>query len=153
MDPDNDFKFLTLGAAARACNRSKATISRAVRSGRLPAKAATDNSGGWLILREDLDRVFPPLSQVAGETVSERSRETQREDEYRLHAERLRVEVEGLRERLTGLQQRVDGLEADKSDLRTERDRLLAIIETQTQQVKQLTDQRPPKRRKWWPWG
>jgi hypothetical protein len=66
-----DPEFLTLGQAARTCNRSKATISRAVRSGRLPAKAAADNAGGWLIRREDLDRVFP---QQAGETVAERSR-------------------------------------------------------------------------------
>ena len=36
-------------------------------------------------------------------------------------------------------------------DLRAERDRLLGIVETQAQQVKQLTDQRPPRRRKWWP--
>jgi helix-turn-helix protein len=144
MDPDNDPEFLTLGAAARACNRSKATISRAVRSGRLPAKAATDNSGGWLIRREDLDRVFPPLPKVTAETVVEPLRVPRDEDENRREVERLRVEVEGLRERLTGLQQRVAGLEADKVDLRSERDRLLAIVETQSQQ---------PKRRKWWPWG
>ena len=71
MDQDTDPELLTLGAAARACNRSKATISRAVRSGRLPAKAATDNGAGWLIRRDDLDRVFPPL-----ETVTERLRGT-----------------------------------------------------------------------------
>lgn len=40
------------------------------------------------------------------------------------------------------------------ADLRTERDRLLGIVEAQAQQVKQLTDQRPvarpaPRRRLW----
>lgn len=135
---DTDPELLSLGAAARASNRSKATISRAVRSGRLPAKAASDNGAGWLIRRDDLDRVFP-----AGETVTERSRETPSEDEYRLHTERLRVEIEGLRERLTGLQQRLDGLEADKADLRAERDRLLGVIEAQAAA-------QPGVRRGWW---
>jgi hypothetical protein len=36
------------------------------------------------------------------------------------------------------------------ADLRTERDRLLAVIETQATQVKQLTDERPAKHRSWW---
>ena len=41
------------------------------------------------------------------------------------------------------MQQQIDALEADKTDLRAERDRLLSVIETQAQQVKLLTDQRP----------
>ena len=103
---DADPEFLTLGAAARACNRSKATISRAVRSGRLPAKAAQDNSGGWLIRREDLDRVFPPLPQAADKTVAERSRATPHDNTKgagnRRDTERLRADVERLREQLRG---------------------------------------------------
>jgi hypothetical protein len=51
------------------------------------------------------------------------------------------------------MQQRIDVLEADKADLRSERDRLLSVIETQAQQVKLLTDRRPARQRKWWPWG
>ena len=44
---------------------------------------------------------------------------------------------------IAGLDPRIDALEADKTDLRAERDRLLSVIETQAQQVKLLTDQRP----------
>ena len=47
----------------------------------------------------------------------------------------------------------IDALEADKTDLRAERDRLLSVIETQAQQVKLLTDQRPAQaeaRRGFW---
>jgi hypothetical protein len=36
----------------------------------------------------------------------------------------------------------------ERDNLRTERDRLLGVIETQAQQVKLLTDQRPARRRK-----
>lgn len=147
---DTDPEFLTLGAAARACNRSKATISRAVRSGRLPAKAAADNAGGWLIRREDLDRVFP---QQSSETVAGRSRRPHGDVADRHQIERLWVEVEGLRERLQGTEHRLADATATIADLRGERDRLLGVIETQAQQMKQLTDQRPPRRRRWWPWG
>ena len=85
---DDEPAFLTLGAAARLCNRSKATISRAVRAGRLPAKAATDNGTGWLIRRDDLDRVFPP--QADG-TVVKRLHGAPADVEYQLQTERLGV--------------------------------------------------------------
>jgi hypothetical protein len=58
----------------------------------------------------------------------------------------LRIEVEMLREQLALIKD-------ERDNLRTERDRLLGVIETQAQQVKLLTDQRPARRRKWWPWG
>ena len=136
---DSDTEFLTLGQAARASNRSKATISRAVRSGRLPAKASEDNAGGWLIHRVDLDRVFPKRTE---ETVPQRSRSTHDDGRDRNQAERLRIEVEGLRERLQGTEQRLADATATIADLRSERDRLLGVIEAQAAQ--------PAKRRRWW---
>jgi hypothetical protein len=51
------------------------------------------------------------------------------------------------------LRERLAEKDALIADLRTERDRLLGIVEMQAQQVKQLTDQRPARRRKWWPWS
>jgi hypothetical protein len=48
------------------------------------------------------------------------------------------------------LREQLAMLNDERDDLRTERDRLLGIVETQAQQVKQLTDQRPARRR-WWP--
>jgi chromosome segregation ATPase len=52
-------------------------------------------------------------------------------------------EIESLRERLGEKDELI-------ADLRTERDRLLAVIETQATQVKQLTDGRPAPHRSWW---
>lgn len=72
---------------------------------------------------------------------------------HRNQMERLRVEVEGLRERVQGAEQRLTDAKATIGDLRADRDRLLGVIEMQAQQMKQLTDQRPAMRRKWWPWG
>lgn len=47
----------TLGAAARATGKSKATISRAIKSGRL--SAARDGFGGYSIEPAELHRVYP----------------------------------------------------------------------------------------------
>jgi hypothetical protein len=60
----------TLGAAARATGKSKATIHRAIKSGRL--SASRTERGGWLIEAAELQRVFPetgpgtvPMRQTA----------------------------------------------------------------------------------------
>jgi hypothetical protein len=47
----------TLGAAARATGKSKATISRAIKAGRL--SAARDDDGGYAIDPSELHRVYP----------------------------------------------------------------------------------------------
>lgn len=47
----------TLGAAARATGKSKATISRAIKSGRL--SAGRDEAGGYVIDPAELHRVYP----------------------------------------------------------------------------------------------
>lgn len=149
---DTDPELLTLGAAARACNRSKATISRAVRSGRLPAKAAEDNAGGWLIRREDLDRVFPPLAERNGsDTVSDRDLRAELErlrkrllvlQEHAAETAIMQAETEMLRERL-----------AEKNDVIGDlRRRLDAETEERRRLTALLTDQRPARRR-WWPFG
>jgi hypothetical protein len=48
----------TLGQAARASGRSKATIHRAVKAGRI--SAGRSQTGGWLIDPAELHRVYPP---------------------------------------------------------------------------------------------
>jgi hypothetical protein len=47
----------TLGAAARAVGKSKATISRAIKAGRLSADRSDD--GGYAIDPAELHRVYP----------------------------------------------------------------------------------------------
>lgn len=128
----------TLGQAARAANVSKTTIQRAIKSGRLSASRQLD--GSYLIDPAELHRVFPPARRDGdgdGEMASSVTVNATGE---------LRIEVEMLREQLALIKD-------ERDNLRTERDRLLGVIETQAQQVKLLTDQRPARRRKWWPWG
>jgi excisionase family DNA binding protein len=120
----------TLGAAARTTGKSKATIHRAIKSGRLSA-ARTDR-GGWLIEAAELQRVFPetgaatvPMRQSAtgngtAATTAPGSPET-------VALERLLAERE-----------------ATIRDLRT---RLDAAAELQRTTLALLTDQ---SRRPWW---
>jgi hypothetical protein len=64
----------TLGQAAKASGRSKATIHRAVRSGRLSASRGED--GGWLIDPAELHRVYPP--RVTGDGAGDGVRDATR---------------------------------------------------------------------------
>ena len=84
-----------------------------------------DDAGEWRIDPAELFRVYPPVPTVG-------TNEPPIND-------------------TAGLQRENDVLRELVADLRTERDRLLGIVETQAQQVKQLTDQRPRRRR--WPFG
>lgn len=58
----------TLGEAARATGKSKATISKAIKSGRVSARK--DETGTFHIDPSELHRVYPP-------TVSSEHKETQ----------------------------------------------------------------------------
>ena len=96
------------------------------------------DSGERLLDTPELTRLFPLKSDDDGmrnDAAGEQRNDTQAAE---------------LRERLAFMQQRIDALEADKTDLRAERDRLLSVIETQAQQVKLLSDQRPATRSSWW---
>lgn len=55
---------LTLAEAARAIGKSKSTVSRAVKTGRLSASRADD--GDYLIDQAELAQVFPPGSTRTG---------------------------------------------------------------------------------------
>ena len=133
-----------LKRASELTGKNQSTIHRAMKAGRL--SYSLGESGERLLDTSELTRLFPLKSD---------------DDGLRNHAaaeQRNDTQAADLRERLLFMQQRIDALEADKTDLRAERDRLLSVIETQAQQVKLLTDQRPPaqadtaRRRRWWSW-
>jgi hypothetical protein len=130
----------SLKQAADAVGRGKPAILKAIKNGRISAQK--DDNGQWRIDPAELYRVYPvtPTGNGSDTTTGERQETTK-------EIVGVGAEVAVLRERLAEKDELI-------ADLRTERDRLLGIVETQAQQVKQLTDQRPAaKRRKWWPWG
>ena len=128
-----------LKRASELTGKNQSTIHRAMKAGRL--SYSLSDGGERLIDTSELTRLFPLKGvddTLRNDAPTEQSKDTQASD---------------LRAKLAFMQQRIDDLEADKADMRAERDRLLGIVETQAAQVKLLTDQRPARRRRWWPWG
>src|SRR4051812_4395012 len=59
----------TLTQASRACGKSKATLLRAIRAGRISA-VRDEVAGSWLIEGSELPRVFPPGAAAPGTPAS-----------------------------------------------------------------------------------
>ena len=124
---------LTTHQAAQATGKSRSTIWRAAKSGKVSAERTA--TGDFVIDVAELERVFGSLNRPdTSHQVSIKPFETANETSV------LRREVDLLREQ-------IDALKADKSDLQAERDRLLTIVEGHQ---RLLTDQRSSRRG--WPW-
>jgi predicted site-specific integrase-resolvase len=119
----------TLGTAAHAVGVSKSTLRRAIQTGRLSATRRDD--GSYEIDPAELARVFP---RPSADTPEMARHDTGNETGA------LQREVTVLREVVEDLRRRLDASEVER---RQTQERLTAL----------LTDQRPAKRRKWWPWG
>lgn len=117
----------TLGEAAKATGKSKATISKAIKNGRVSARK--DESGTFHIDPSELHRVYPPA-------VSSEHMETH----AHTHA---RTDIDGtireLQARLEAAHERISDKDAMISDLREDRDRW------RQQATALLTDQGPKR--------
>jgi flagellar hook-length control protein FliK len=123
----------TLSQAATATGNNKATIQRAIKSGKISAKK--NSSGAYEIDPSELHRIFPATAQRAAQ--QDISNDTQHHDK---HGETMQVklnllEAERERER--------EQLQATIDDLRTRLDR----------SEKRITALLPaPAKRSWWSW-
>ena len=104
----------TLGQAARAANRSKPTIARAIQRGRLSALRAED--GSYRTDPAELFRVYPGDGQSNGTT--QQSVPVTSNGELpavlRVERDRLLAEREGLLEAIRDLRVRLDRSEAER---------------------------------------
>jgi hypothetical protein len=116
----------TAGQAATATGISKATITRALKSGKISGQK--DESGAWIIDPAELHRVFPPVATSHHET---RIMQQSATPDKTLYFSALERENQMLREALT--------------DARQERDRWHEIAD-------RLSIAPPPRRKSWWPW-
>lgn len=134
------------GQAAKAVGVSTATITRAIKRGRI--SASKDETGSWRIDPAELHRVFPPVA--AQDTVED----PVQGDETPIQDGGLRLEVALLEERLRA----AEALKAMADELRAaaERDR-----DAWRAQAERLTKALPApamdtarsERRRWWrPW-
>ena len=117
----------TLGEAAKATGKSKATISKAIKSGRVSARK--DETGTFHIDPSELHRVYPPAA-------SSEQRETHVNTPERTNIDGT---IRELQARLEAAHERLSDKEAVIADLREDRDRW------RQQASALLSDQRPPR--------
>ena len=105
----------TLGEAAKAVGKSKATLSKAVKSGRI--SAVKNEDGSFSIEPVELHRVYPP---TLPETVDSEHKETPNQTGVNAH------ELIELRVKLQAAQERIVDLEEDREHWRQQANRLLS---------------------------
>jgi len=115
----NPMKY-TLGTAATATGKSKATIHRAVKSGKLSASRCDD--GSYEIDPAELHRVFPPVS--AERCTEQQTRQSVTPDETAL----LRQENDFLRQQLEREKELSRELSRRLDDEAAERRKLTALL-------------------------
>jgi len=125
---------ITVADAARRANVQRSTIYRRARKGSLSLERAP--GGGKRIEESEFYRVFPNASrepQPPQDASKQKTHQTQR-----AHQGGSGAEINQLRRELEMLKQRLHDLDADKTDLRSERDRLISIVESTTRQLEDL---------------
>lgn len=153
---------LTLGQAAKAADRSKTAVLRAIQNGRLSAEK--DETGQYAIEPAELFRVFTPVPDTVPVTVTAVGTAGNPQVTTLTASEisRLQTELKAKDERIAALEEERERERRDKdamiTDLRQERDRLLQVMEEQAGTVKLLTYQSrkeppaPPRQRGFLDW-
>lgn len=149
----------TAGEAAKATGKNIATITRAIKSGKI--SASKDTSGAWRIEPSELHRVFPTLAQVLQNSEMQQDA-TPPQDQEASSTKALEEELAVLRERVRSQDQLLADRADQIADLRTrldregeERRKLAAIL---TDQRPRPIETSPPSPvspslpRSWWPW-
>lgn len=140
----------TAGQAAQATGKNIATITRAIKSGKISAQK--DASGAWRIDASELHRVFPLSAQDL--------RNTQMQTDARLlqgqnksQTAALEQELAALRERVTAQFELLEERASQICDLKEDRDRwrhqafnLLGEARSASCSNKEVV------RKRWWPW-
>lgn len=142
----------TLRTAAKATGISRATIHRAIQSGKISARRKQD--GFFEIDPAELHRVYAPVSFSARAPIAKpgsaapptQARPPAEEDPLlAVENARLEAEIAGLKALLQVHRDQVD-------DLRTERDRLIGTVEG-AQRLLTHEKSRSEDRRSGWLWG
>lgn len=139
----------TLGEAAKATGKSKATISKAIKSGRI--SALKDDSGTFSIDPSELHRVYPlNVHHEHKETLVNTKDNPQETGEIR----ELRARLEAAYERLSDRDAVIEDLREDRDKWRQQATALLADQRpTSSPTTLPLVENAPsPSRRFWWPW-
>jgi hypothetical protein len=132
---------MTLTQAATWAGKSRTTIFKAIRKGRLSATKNRD--GEWLIDPAELARVYQPAEEVNEVNVNPTVEGVYQD---------IGGELVALRQVNALLLDQVNDLKAEREDLKADRDHWRTHAETQTRLVTHLSE-RPPEakaRPSWW---
>ena len=127
----------SLTEAALATGHNRSAIWKAIKRGALSA-SRDEATGHWQIEAAELHRLFPPAMPHISEGTARNGKET--------------TETAVLRAQLDAERARSAVLEGVVEDLRRRLDTATEQLGDALQQVRLLTDQRPPPRRSWWRW-
>ena len=142
----------TAGQAATATGLSTATITRAIKKGKI--SAVKDGAGAWSIDPSELHRVFPPLAVMQG------MQDQMQREVISAASMPLQFELERLQERLKGMEALATDRADQIADLRTrldaeaqERRRLTALLAHQTDKPATIPEDPPARKWPWWSWS
>jgi hypothetical protein len=139
--------MLTLRQAAQLTGKSKSTLTRAIKSGRL--SASRDAEGMYAIDPAELARAYPlvetPNAQHDARHGASRNSETGADDAAILRLSLSLLADERDRERTAAERER-EQLAVTVADLRMRLDRAEQRI------TALIGDQKPKKKHSWWPW-
>jgi len=129
----------TAGQAARATGKNIATITRAIKSGKISAQK--DVSGAWRIDASELHRMFPMNAQDLRNPEMQ-SDATPLQEQGKSQIPALEEELAALRERVTAQSELLEERAGQISDLKEDRDRW------RQHAANLLADQRPKPEKK-----
>jgi chromosome segregation ATPase len=131
----------TLSEAASATGKNKATIQRAIKSGKI--SALKGESGSYEIDPSELHRVFPPVAQrVANKTNATMRNDAQHTEKYADF--NLLQRIADLEKELAVMDERKSGLEEQKHHLtETVEDLRKRLDSSESRVLALLNDQRP----------
>lgn len=115
-----------LREASIATGMAKVTVWKAIQAGKI--SATRDPHGQWKIEPAELHRLYPPVTREPDEAIVNVNGNAL-----------LTLEIRYLKEKLADTERM---LSAQVEDLKSERDRLLRVVEEQSGSLKALSDQR-----------
>ncbi len=123
----------TLGTAAKATGKSKSTIAKAVRSGKIKA---TKTDSGYEIAPDELAKVYPLVYEVHGEGVQVHTQST------RVHTESAQVHSTPVHleenQEIAVLKAKLEAVTAERDWLRDHANKLTYAIVSTNQELKAL---------------
>ena len=135
--------YYTLGTAAKATGKSKPTIMRAIKTGKISAIDKT--ADGYKIDPAELHRMFP---LVTAETVTSNTHNVTDETSKLIRIKELEMKLEAALQRVTDKEEQLEDVRKDRNHWREQAKSSTILIEDMRQK-EAAKPVEPPKKRGW----